>query len=226
MISIFSDKSTIILRKMLKDPGNEWVVRSFSKENDPFYGVGHGRVQKILNELDKQGYVEREKRGANSRTVFTSPDTLIEDWCKEYKFEFNTIHSFYSPDGNILRKIKEYYNHKEDNYALTLHVAANLSTHYVKTEDIHLYISASNFDDKTLALRQSLDLKQLVRGGNIHIIRPYYKNSVFFNSQIVRGFRTVSKLQLYLDLYNYQPRGREHAQYLKKLLEEKSEKLD
>ena len=226
MISIFSDKSTIILRKMLKDRDKEWVVRSFSKENDPSYGVGHGRVQKILNELDKLGYVEREKRGAKSRSVFTSPDKLIEDWCKEYKFEFNAINSFYSPDRNILKKIKEYYNDKKNKYALTLHAAANLCTHYVKTEDIHLYISTSNFNGETLALRQSLDLKQLVRGGNIHIIRPYYKNSVFFNSQIVRGFRTVSKLQLYLDLYNYQPRGREHAQYLKKLLEEKGENLD
>jgi hypothetical protein len=33
-------------------------------------------------------------------------------------------------------------------------------------------------------------------------------------------------LQLYLDLYNFQPRGREHAEYLKKLLEERGKSLD
>jgi len=65
-----------------------------------------------------------------------------------------------------------------------------------------------------------------VRGGNFHIIRPYYKNSVFFSRQKIKGFAVVSNLQLYLDLYHFHPRGREHAEYLKKLLEENGKSLD
>ena len=75
-------------------------------------------------------------------------------------------------------------------------------------------------------IRQRLELKELVKGGNIHVIRPYYKNGVFFNTQKIKKYRVVSNLQLYLDLYHFQPRGREHAEYLKKSLKEKGIYLD
>jgi hypothetical protein len=77
-----------------------------------------------------------------------------------------------------------------------------------------------------LDIRQKLDLKELVRGGNIHLIHSFYKNSVFFNAQKIKGYTVVSNLQLYLDLYHFQPRGREQAEYLKNLLEEKGRKLE
>jgi hypothetical protein len=64
-----------------------------------------------------------------------------------------------------------------------------------------------------------------VNGGNVHIIRPYYAQSCFFNSQKINGYPIVSKLQLYLDLYNYQPRGREHAERLKEIAAERGEPL-
>ena len=74
-------------------------------------------------------------------------------------------------------------------------------------------------------MRERLELKELVRGGNIHIISPYYKTSAFFNTQRIKGYTVVSNLQLYLDLYHFQPRGREHAEYLIKQLKEKGAKF-
>jgi len=60
----------------------------------------------------------------------------------------------------------------------------------------------------------------LVRGGNIHLIHPFYKSSVFFNTQKIKDYTVVSNLQLYLDLYNFQPRGREQAEHLENLEQE------
>jgi hypothetical protein len=48
---------------------------------------------------------------------------------------------------------------------------------------------------------------------------------VFLYKQMVRGYSVVSNLQLYLDLYGFQPRGREQAEALKKMLEEKGKNL-
>jgi hypothetical protein len=70
-----------------------------------------------------------------------------------------------------------------------------------------------------------LELKELVRGGNIHIVRPLYKKSVFYGARTIKGHKVVSDLQLFLDLYGYKPRGREHAEYLKKTLEKKGTSL-
>lgn len=220
MKNIFADKATLILRKMLREPGKKWVVRDFTGPE----GVSLGMAQEVLDAMAKQGYVERIKRGPESYTLLTAAERLIEDWLKEYRFDSNEIDTYYSPDNNILNKIKVYI--EEDRYAFTLHTGTNLITSYVKTDQIYLYLNTNNWDEEILKIRQKLDLKELVRGGNIHIIHPFYKNSVFFNCQKIRGYRVVSNLQLYLDLYNFQPRGREHAEFFKKTLEEKGKSLD
>ncbi|MBU4479198.1 MAG: hypothetical protein KKH34_08985 [Candidatus Omnitrophica bacterium] len=111
---------------------------------------------------------------------------------------------------------------RQEQYALTLHTAANLLTSFVRTDEIYLYLKLADWAGDILGLRQKLELKELVRSGNFHIIRPYYKNSVFFNKQKIKGFAVVSNLQLYLELYHFQPRGREHAEYFMKLFEERS----
>lgn len=226
MISVFADKTTIILRKMLKEPDRRWVIQDFIKARDKIFGIGQGRVAKALNEMERLGYIEREKRGVKSKAIFTNQEKLMQDWIKAYKFEYNEIYSFYSPDKNILRKIKEYLEMKKTAYAFTLHTAANLYTSFVKTDNIYFYLKSSDLKKDILDLRQHLELKQLMQGGNIHIIKPHYKTSIFFNTQRIKNYTAVSNLQLYLDLYNFQPRGREHAEYLKKLLEEKGRHLD
>ncbi|MBU4311334.1 MAG: hypothetical protein KJ706_01285 [Candidatus Omnitrophica bacterium] len=220
MKNIFSDKATIIPRKILQDPKRDWVVRDFTGPQ----GVSLGMAQSVLEAMAKKGYVERVKKGPDSYTVLTNKDTLITDWMKEYEFELNTIDSYYSPDKKVLESIKDVL--RQEQYALTLHTGANLLTSFVKTDETYLYLKLADWDKEILDLRQKLELKELVRGGNFHIIRPYYKNSVFFNRQKIKGFAVVSNLQLYLDLYHFQPRGREHAEYLVKLLEERGKSLD
>jgi len=220
MKNVFSDKATIIPRKMLQDPQREWVVRDFTGPD----GISLGMAQSVLEAMARKGYVERVKRGPDSHTILTNKEILITDWLREYQFELNTVDSYYTQDKKVIEKAKGLLREKQ--YALTLHTGANLMTSFVKTDEIYLYLQLADSNKEILDLRQRLDLKELVRGGNFHIIRPYYKNSVFFNRQKIKGFAVVSNLQLYLDLYHFQPRGREHAEYLKKLLEEKGKSLD
>lgn len=219
MKNIFADKATLILRRMLQYPERKWVVRDFTGSQ----GVSLGMSQEVLEAMKKQGYVERIKKGPDSYTFLTNKDKLISDWLKEYRFESNEVHTYYNPDKDILKRIKVYL--KEGEYALALHTGANLITSFVRTDEIFIYLNPQELDKDILDVRQKLELKELVRGGNIHIIWPFYKNSVFFNMQKIKGYSVVSNLQLYIDLYNFQPRGREHAEHLKRLLEEKGKHL-
>lgn len=220
MKNIFADKASLVLRKMLKDPEKRWVVRDFTGPG----GISLGMSQEVLKAMEKKGYIERVKKGPNSYAILTNKDQLISDWLKEYHFNLNTIDTYYSSNKNILKKFKRIL--KEAQYALTLHAGANLITSFVKTEDIFIYINSKDWKKDVLDIRQKLDLKELVRGGNIHLIHPFYKNSIFLNTQKIKGYTVVSNLQLYLDLYNFQPRGREQAEYLKNLLEEKGRNLE
>ncbi|MFH0947410.1 MAG: type IV toxin-antitoxin system AbiEi family antitoxin [Elusimicrobiota bacterium] len=220
MKNIFADKATLVIRKMIQNPQKKWIVRDFVGSE----GVSLGMAQAVIYTMEKYGYVERVKRGPDSYTILTNKEKLIEDWLKEYQFELNEVDIYYSSDKNILKKIRTYLS--EYKYALTLHTGANLITSFVKTDNIYLYLNIQNWDKDILDIRQKLELKELVKGGNIHIIRPYYKNSVFFNVHKIKGYLVVSNLQLYLDLYNFQPRGKEHAEQLIKSLKEKGTKLD
>ena len=217
--NIFADKATLILRKMLQDPKRKWVVRDFRGPN----GVSLGLAQQILEIMAQKGYAERIKKGPDSYTMLTYPEKLIKEWAQFYKYEHNTVKTYYTHDQNILKKMKSVL--KEHSYALTLHSGANLITSYVKTDHVYVYLETDKWDKDILAIRQKLDLKELVSGGNIHFIKPFYKASVFTNSQVLEGYSVVSNLQLFLDLCHFQPRGREHAEFLKEKLEQEGKDL-
>jgi len=220
MKNIFADKASLVLRKMLQNPERKWVVRDFTG----YEGISLGMSQEVLKAMEEKGYIERVKKGPNSYTILTNQEKLISDWLKEYSFDQNVMDTYYSANKNILNKFRKVL--KENQYALTLHTGANLITSFVRTEEVFIYLNLQDWKKDILDIRQKLDLKELVRGGNIHLIHPFYKNSVFFNTQKIKGYTVVSNLQLYLDLYHFQPRGREQAEYLNNLLEEKGEKLE
>lgn len=215
MRNIFADRASFILRKMLSHQDKKWVIRDFVGAD----GVSIGMAQSVLETMEKRGYLERTKRGPYSYSLMTNVEELIVEWVTAYRFESNKVDTYYSADKNILPRLKNYL--KDKPYALTLHSGANLTTSFVITDQIYFYFSPENRKKDLLELRQQLDLKELVRGGNIHIIEPYYKKSVFYAAQKIKGYNVVSNLQLYLDLYHFKPRGQEHAEYLKKLLDAK-----
>ncbi len=217
--NIFTDKATLVVRKMLSNPYRKWVIRDFTGSS----GVSLGMAQGVIAAMAEKGYIERAKRGPDSYAFLSNIDELIGDWLAEYRFELNETDIYYSPDKNILSKLKTCLNDKQ--YALTLHSGANLITSFVVTDNVYLYFQSPDREKDILEMRQQLNLKELVSGGNIYIIRPYYKNSVFYGMEKIKGYKVVSNLQLYLDLYGFNPRGREHAEYLKNRIKEKTGSL-
>lgn len=215
MKNVFSDKASIIAREMLAGPGRKWVLRDF---------VGAGRLslgmaQGVLAAMQAMGCLERLKKGPVSYSRLADRELLLTEWVKWYKFSVNTSYVYYTPHADFLKKLRKAI--PADKYALTLHTGANLITGYVKTDETRVYLRLNNWDEELPLLREKLELKKLAQGGNVHFIRPFYRHGAFRNAQKVNGFSVVSALQLYLDLYNYQPRGRDHAEYLKETVERK-----
>ncbi len=215
---LFSDKAAIIIKAMLSQPEKKWVARDFEKE----FNVGRARAAAILSILRKKGFVGGIRSGRLAHSVLQNKKDLLNEWLKFYSFELNKAHLYYSPHGDVLPRLKNFFEAKKlpNGYALTLHTGANLITNYVNTPAVYCYLRSERFNEVSLDLRQTLDLKELRKGGNFYLIRPYYKNGVFLNNQIIKGYNVVSYLQLYLDLYNFPQRGKDHAQYLLKTLKE------
>jgi len=215
---LLSDKATTIIRVMLSQPNRKWVARDFEKE----FGVGRARAATVLSTLRGKGFIGGIRSGRLAYSVLQNKKELLDEWLKVYKFELNETHLYYSSHEDVLSRLKNYFVAKNQprGYALTLHTGANFITHYVNTPTVYCYLPSENFRDISLDLRQALDLKELKKGGNFYLIKPYYKNAVFFNNQTIKGYNIVSNLQLYLDLNNFPQRGRDHSQYLWKTLKE------
>jgi len=218
MTNIFSDKATIIIRAMLSQPNKKWVARDYESE----FGVGRARAAAVLSSLRKRGFIGGIRSGRLAYNVMQNSKILLDEWLKFYNFEMNKIYLYYSAPHDAVLRLKKYFAAKKNpcGYALTLHTGANLITNYVNNQTVYCYLKGDAFDDVSLDLRQSLDLKELKNGGNFCLIKPYYKNGVFLDNQTIKGYNVVSSLQLYLDLYHFPQRGRDHAQYLLKTLKE------
>ena len=219
MKNAFSDKASIVARQMLAAPERKWVLRDFVGVN----GLSLGMAQGVLAALQDMGCLERVKSGPHSYARLADAELLVSEWVKAYKFSMNAVYTYYTPRRDFLKRFK--VEVPADKYALTLHSGANLKTGFVKIEDFYLYLRLENWEQELPRIREKLELKKLAQGGNVHLIRPFYRTAAFTNSKKINGFPVVSALQLYLDLYNFQPRGREHAQYLKETLLRKGEAL-
>lgn len=219
MKNAFSDKASAIARQMLADPGRKWVLRDFVGGS----GLSLGMAQGVLAALQDMGCLERIKKGPRSYARLADAELLVSEWVKAYKFSMNAIYTYYTPYGDLLKRLKAAV--PADQYALTLHSGANMKTGFVKTGDACVYLRLANWAQELPRLREKLELKKLAQGGNVLLVRPFYRNTVFSGCRVVKGFNIVSDLQLYLDLFNFQPRGREHAQYLKETLQRRGEPL-
>ena len=218
MKTLLSDKATIILRAMLSQPDRKWVVRDFEKEFD----VSRARAATVLSILRKKGFIGGIRVGRLAQNILQNRKELLDEWLKVYNFELNETHLYYSTHEDVLSRLKKYFATKKQpkEYALTLHTGANFITYYVNTPTVYCYLRNENFRDVSLDLRQALDLKELKKGGNFYLIKPYYKKGVFLNNRTIKGYNIVSNIQLYLDLHTFPKRGRDHAEYLLKTLKE------
>lgn len=216
MDAVFSDKASLVLREMLAEPGREWVVRDFVDE----LKLGRGWVATVMAILRKGGYLKGKARGRSAGACLRNQESLLQEWTRHYRMDQNPVEIYYSPSPDILPQLKTVLKRRGDlsAYALTLHSGANLLTNHVRDPNIYVYLAPTRFSTLVSELRLALDLKELKQGGNIYFFRPYYRASAFHNLREIQGYPVVSNIQLFLDLYHFPARGREHSEYLVRIL--------
>lgn len=202
----FSDKASLILREMLKDPKRQWGIRELAER----IGVDPGYVSRIAKSLTESGYAVR----AGGKLRIRSPKEILDDWVRAYDLKRNEHHRFFflaSDVKSILRRLQEIDIPQKCKYALSIQAGAGLVAPHAVYKEVHMYVGDG---EGIKYFKKELDLKDADQGANLVLMRPYYKYSVFYNNQVVEGLRIVSDIQLYLDLYRYPVRGREQAEHL------------
>jgi hypothetical protein len=202
----FSDKASLILRAGLSDPKKLWGIRELAQS----IGLDPGFVSRMAQELEKRNYVSR----IDSKLKLREPKSLLEDWVREYDYKRNQEVRYFclakDPD-EIIERVVAAQVPDDVTYALGLHAGANLIDPYSIYKEVHIYAENKVVIDWFM---EKMKLREAEEGANLIFLLPYYKHSVFYGKQKIRGVWVVSDLQLYLDLHNYPIRGLEQAEHL------------
>jgi len=209
VVEIFSPRATRIIRALLENRKERWLITNLAKEAN----VSVGYTSNVLKTLVKQGYVEREKRKG-----FRAKDkaALLDRWASIYNFSQNKIINLYTFEkefGSLFKKIGNVADSLNLKCGLTLLSGASIVAPYIaRFADIYLYIQG---DIKIW--KEKLDLREVEAGANFCLVIPY-DEGVFYGLRRVKESPVVGNIQLYLDLIKYPARGKEQAEYLRSQL--------
>jgi hypothetical protein len=208
---LFSDKASLVIRAVLERPNKGHRVRELSRQ----LGMSPAWTSQVLTGLVKAGYAAR----ANRETHVSRPLDLLQDWAESYDFlRRNDVYPFFcdapTPQA-LISRVASVDNVGDKRYALTLHAGASLVAPFAKFHEVHIYVDPWERQVEVERFwMEELELERVERGGNLYLVWPYYKHSVFHGVREVNGVSVVSDMQLYVDLYNFPIRGREQAEHL------------
>lgn len=204
---LFSDKKSFTIRYLFENPGKYCGVREIASA----CSINPGGVSTTLKTLENIGYIVRNFEGKGKLLRWKE---LLSDWASFYKLKKQKEFSFYWHNNSLeqmIRIIANKKSKKKSQIALTLHAGAFLVDPYTNYQKLHAYVPGHS---DIVYWKKELNLEEVDEGANCFLRIPYYRHSVFFGSQKIKGVYVVSPIQLYLDLINFPVRGEEQAEHL------------
>jgi len=198
--SLFSPKTSRVLRALLSDPSRGWHVEELSRAVDISLGLASKAKQALLS----QEWIKEEGR----RVVLLKPLELLEEWARNYTYKKNRLSSFYSglSEKALETAIKGECEKSGYRYGLALFSGARRVAPFVRFPKFFSYV-----DGPIVDISEVLRLKKVESGANVTLLEPY-DAGVFQGLRGISGMNVVSDIQLFLDLKSYGARGAEAAQ--------------
>lgn len=199
LVSVFSPKSSRVLRVLLNNPGRVWKTQDLADEAR----VSLGQVANV-----KKLLLDREWITKQDGFLLTTPWMLLEEWANVYTYRKNEVRNFYSLKSipEMESDLAKVCTAKGIEYALTGFSGAARFAPAVRYTRAMAYVYNTREDVASL-----LNLKEVESGANITLLGPYDKG-VFYGTQMIDDVRIVSPLQVYLDVKGYKGRGEEAAE--------------
>jgi len=203
--SLFSLKSSRVMRRLLSDPHRLWKVQLLAEEAD----VSAATVSLMKDKLLGEEYASRQGEGF----IITKPEQLLEDWARNYDArQHKQIECYGSAElGELESSFARHCWERSINYAFTLFSGAKRVAPFTRgIQRGYAYVSSAHNLDEIMA---ALKWKPVDSGGNFRLMTPI-DDDVLWGKHEVEGDCVVSDIQLYLDLASNRGRGEENAEYL------------
>jgi len=200
--SLYSSKTTRVLRVLLLDPKRTWKLQPLAQEA----GVSLGQVYNVKKLLADREWIRSSDEGLR----LVDPGPLLTEWSQNYTYRRNAARDFYLLDTppEIESKLATACRYRSVQYALTGFSAAARLAPMVRYQRVTAYVNGDLGD-----LVKTLGLKEVPSGPNVTLLSPY-DEGVFYGAADVNGIQIVSPVQTYLDLIGFRGRGEEAATFL------------
>jgi len=203
--SLFSPKSSRLIRCLLSDPKRTWTLSGLSRET----GVSIGLIHRVAVALEDNLFAEKKPGGLQ----LEDPARLLEAWREECQRRARKWGRCVVRTGSVedcMKKLKAAALQNGVRYALSGPSGASLISAYLNPNLVHVYVDVlkSEFLDE-------LNAYPITSEGNF-LIRVVEQENEFIGSREVKGLYIVSDLQLYLDLWSMGGRGQEAAEELRR----------
>ena len=197
--SLYSPKSSRVLRVLLANPGESWKIKELARESEVSLGLA-SNVKKLLEDRE---WIRKTEDGL----VLGEPEKLLAEWSENYSFRKNKVRDCYSlkPVADLEADLAAACREKKVPYALTGFSAAARFAPMVRSPRAMAYVRKPL--DEILAI---LGLKEVSSGANVTLLEPY-DEGVFYGTEEEEGIRLASPVQVYLDLKGFRGRGEEAA---------------
>ena len=203
--SLFSPKSSRVIRCLLSDPIRVWTLKGLAIET----GVSIGLIHRIATALENNLFAKKELRAFK----LEDPARLLEAWREEYHRKAPKWARYVVRIGTIeelVTELKTAAMHHGVRYALSGPSGASLVFSYMTPTVVHFYVDVLREE-----FLDELKVNPVPSEGNL-LIRVVEQENEFIGSREVKGVYVVSDLQLYLDLWAMGGRGQEAAEELRR----------
>jgi hypothetical protein len=203
--SLFSPKSSRLIRCLLFDPRRAWTLKGLSIET----GVSIGLIHRIATALESNLFAKKDLRAFK----LEDPARLLEAWTEEYYRRSPKWARYVLRVGSVeesVTKLKTAALRHGVRYALSGPGGASFISSYLTPTLVHFYVDVLKQE-----FLDELKVDPVSSEGNL-LIRVVEQENEFIGSREVKGVYVVSDLQLYLDLWAMGGRGREAAEELRR----------
>lgn len=197
--SIFSPRSSRILRVLLNEPERRWQVQELARTA----GISIGLASEVKRRMVEEDFLIEEDRRVRVRDA----QSLLEAWARTYRYRRSSVGEYYlMRELPAMEKlIASTCEAQGIAHALGLFSAAARLAPFVRMNKVFAYV-----DGRHDLLAQALGAKSVGSGANLMLLTPY-DAGVLLGTTVVDGLPITSDIQTYLDLASYRGRGEEAA---------------
>ncbi|MGH9024118.1 MAG: type IV toxin-antitoxin system AbiEi family antitoxin [Acidimicrobiia bacterium] len=196
-------KSSRVPTLLLADRRKGWGVVELAEAA----GIAPSYAVKIVQNLVRAGWVKAVENGYS----LSQPRELLNSWAQAVAFGSRQAQRRFVVAGDVVeveRRFVQAAGRLRARYALTLFSGARRRAPFVRASVAHAY-----FEGNAARVAAAIGARPISEGGNLVLVEPD-DDAVFLALQEVEGARVVSDARLYVDLYNFEARGREQAEFL------------